>query len=310
MRDFKKYLDNPMLLFYALGHRGFFNWMSDEKYLEIVYKIRIGETLHLDNPQAFNEKIQWLKLHDRRREYTMMVDKYRVKKYIAQKIGPQYLIPTLGVWNRFEDIDFEKLPDQFVLKCTHDSGGIIICKDKNRLDINAARKTINRSLRCNYYWGNREWPYKNVKPRIIAEKYMASPGNESLTDYKFICFNGKMKCIFTVTERFSKEGMRMNFFDRKWNQLPFERHYPRSSRNIDPPKNLSLMIRLSETLAENLPLIRVDFYEVCGNVYFGELTLYPGSGFEEFTPAKWDRILGSWLDLKPLSSQIASEKGM
>lgn len=298
MKDFRKFFDNPMLLFYSLGHRGFFNWMSDERYLKILYKIHMGQTLHLDNPRTLNEKLQWLKLHDRRREYTMMVDKYRVKKYIAQKIGPQYLIPTLGVWNRFDDIDFEKLPDQFVLKCTHDSGGVVVCKDKNRLDINAARKTINKSLRCNYYWGSREWPYKNVKPRIIAEKYMASPGNEALTDYKFMCFNGKMKCLLTVTERFSRGGDRITFFDREWNPLPFEvRHHPKSAQKIEPPKNLSEMIRLSEVLANNITYVRVDFYEVDGKIYFGELTFFPMSGFIGFSPTKWDRILGDWLDL-------------
>ena len=297
MSEINKFIHNPLLLFGSLGHRGFFNWMKDERYLKIIFKIRTGQELNLNNPQTFNEKLQWLKLHDRRPEYSMMVDKYAVKKYVAEKIGEQYIIPTLGVWDRFDDIDFAKLPDQFVLKCTHDSGGLVICRDKSKFDIKTARKKINRCLKHNYFWGCREWPYKNVKPQIIAEKYMSDSSYSELTDYKLMCFNGTVKCIFTVTERFSKEGLKVTFFDCDWNRLSFSRHYPKSTLKIKPPINLKMMIKLAESLAKSIPFVRVDFYESGGKIYFGEMTFYPGSGFEEFSPEEWDKRLGDLIKL-------------
>ena len=171
-----------------LDSRGFFKFMSDEAYLKFMYKLKMKRKLNLSDPQTFNEKLQWLKIYDRKPEYTTMVDKYEAKKYVADIIGEEYIIPTLGVWDRFEDIDFDELPDQFVLKCTHDSGGLVICRDKSKLDLKAAKKKINKSLKRNYYWIGREWPYKNVRPRIIAEKFMTDPTSDDLQDYKFFFF--------------------------------------------------------------------------------------------------------------------------
>ena len=277
------------------------NWLPDRYYLRLYYWSRIARRLDLKNPQTFNEKLQWLKLHNRRPEYTAMVDKYEVKQYVAQRIGEDYIIPTLGVWDRFEDIDFDNLPDQFVLKCTHDSGGLVIVRDKSELDRNAAKEKINRSLKKNYYYYGREWPYKNVKPRILAEQYMSDQGDKTdageLTDYKFLCFHGSVGCIFTVSERFAESGLKMTFFDKAWNKLPFERLYPMSKEEIAPPQNLEKMIALAERLAKGHPFLRVDFYEVMGKIYFGELTFFPGSGVEPFDPESWDRTLGEWLDL-------------
>ena len=179
-----KILKNPGYIFIALSRLGFFKKMNDEKYLCIVYKIRTGKTLNLENPKTFNEKLQWLKLYDRKIEYTTMVDKYAVKQYVADKIGENHIIPTLGVWDKFEDIDFDKLPNNFVLKCTHDSGGLVICRDKSKLDMNAAKKKLNKSLKRNYFYAGREWPYKDVKPRIIAEKYLEEKGKTVPEDYK------------------------------------------------------------------------------------------------------------------------------
>lgn len=167
--------------------------MDDKEYLKILYEIVMGKRLELDNPQTFNEKLQWLKLYDRNDEYTKMVDKYEVKKYVEDKIGKQYIIPTLGVWDRFEDIDFDKLPNKFVLKCTHDSGGVVICKDKNLFDRKLAQKKINKNLKENFFWQSREWPYKNVKPRIIAEEFLENKSKEEIVDYKYYCFDGKPK---------------------------------------------------------------------------------------------------------------------
>lgn len=277
--------------------RHFLNFLPDRMYLKILYWACIGKKLDLDAPQTFNEKLQWLKLYDRKPEYTMMVDKYEVKKYIADIIGEKYIIPTLGVWNSFDEIDFDALPQQFVLKCTHDSGGIVICKDKSELDISAARTKIENSLKKNYYKYGREWPYKNVKPRIIAEKYMDTSDGQQLVDYKIMCFNGKAKCLFICTDRYSDSGLKVTFFDRDWNKLPFERHYPSDHNHIIRPKNLELMFVLAEKISKEMKFVRIDFYEVHDRVFFGEITFFPGSGIEEFTPAEWDLKLGSWISL-------------
>lgn len=285
--------------FGALARRGFYNHMPDDAYLRKIFKMRTGYDLNLDNPRTFNEKIQWLKLHDRKDIYTTFVDKFEAKKYIANKIGENYIIPTIGVWDNFDEINFEQLPQQFVLKCTHDSGGVIICDDKSKLDLIVARKKIENSLSRNYFWAGREWPYKNIKPRIIAEEYMIDKASETngITDYKLMCFNGKVRCSFTCTERFSTDGLKVTFFDNDWNIMPFARHYPVSKKKINKPENFKNMIEIAEQLAEDMCFIRVDFYEISGKLYIGELTLYPGSGFEEFEPTEWDYQMGAWLDI-------------
>lgn len=269
--------------------------VPDEMYLRIRYQRELHKRLNLSNPLTFNEKLQWLKLYDRKTEYTTMVDKYAVKEYVADRIGEQYIIPTLGVWNRFEDINFDKLPDQFVLKCTHDSGGLAICRDKTKFDIESARHKINMSLKRNYYYAGREWPYKNVPRKIIAEQFMEDKDSTCLNDYKFMCFNGKVRCAFVCSER--SEHLKVTFYDNDWKRMPFERHYPASEADIPKPKNYDKMVELAEILSKDIPFVRVDFYEINGHIYFGELTFYPGAGFEEFTPDNWDRILGDWITL-------------
>lgn len=272
--------------------------MSDELYLRRLYKLVFGKELDLENPKTFNEKLQWLKLYDRKPEYTTMVDKYAVKQYVANKIGDEYIIPTLGVWDNFDDIDFNTLPKRFVLKCTHDSGGLVICKDKSKLDIKKAKSKIEKSLKTNFYLVGREWPYKNVKPRIIAEQYMEdNPDSQDLIDYKLMCFNGKVKCSFTCTNRYAKEGLKVTFFDTNWEKMPFERHYPADFNKIEKPITYVEMTNLAEKLAENIPFVRIDFYEIKGRPFFGEMTFFPGNGMEKFTPKEWDETLGSWIDL-------------
>lgn len=280
-----------------LAGLGKYDRLDDATFLKKLFECKMGKKLNLTNPQTFNEKLQWLKLHDRKPEYTMMVDKYAVKKYVADIIGEEYIIPTLGVWEHFDEINFENLPNQFVLKCTHDSGGLVICKDKSKLDILSAKKKIERSLRRNYYWSGREWPYKNVKPRIIAEPYMEDKKTHELIDYKFMCFNGDIKCIFTCSERFSADGLKVTFFDKEWNVMPFERHYPASKNIPKKPKKFNEMMMFAEKLSQNIPFVRADFYEINNKVLFGELTFFPGNGLEEFTPEEWDYKLGSWLKL-------------
>ena len=297
LKMINNFLFNRQIRFGYFSAIGFYNWLPDDLFLKKEFKLRMGKKLNLDNPRTFNEKLQWLKIHNRKPEYTVMVDKYAAKQYVADRIGEEYIIPTLGVWNHFDDIDFDSLPNQFVLKCTHDSGGLAICKDKLTFDKEAAKKKIEHYLKRKYYYIHREWPYKNVQPRIIVEKYMSDDINKELNDYKLMCFNGKVKATFVCTNRFSENGLNVTFYDTDWNRLPFERHYPASKVEIEKPKTYDEMVKLAERLAENIPFVRVDFYEVKGKIYFGELTFFPGSGFEEFVPEKWDKTLGDWIEI-------------
>ena len=274
-----------------------FGLMPSKLYLKMKYKNKIGKKLDFKDPKTFNAKIQWLKINDKNDLYTTLVDKYEVKKYVAEKNGEEYVIPTLGVYNNFDEIDFDKLPNQFVIKCTHNSGGIVVVKNKKGLDIEKAKKKINECLKENYYYRGREYPYKNVKPRIIVEEYMEDKNSDELVDYKVMCFNGKAKMIFTCTERFG-DGLKVTFFDLNWERLPFERHYPASQKTIPKPKNLQKMIEFSEKLAEGIPFVRMDWYEINGKLYFGEYTFYPGGGMEEFTPEEWDEKVGEMLNLE------------
>ena len=292
-----KYILDSDYRFMVNAYKGLYNNWRDEKYLKKMCDVRLGYKLNLENPRTFNEKLQWLKLHNRKSEYITMVDKYDVKKYVAEIIGEKYIIPTLGVWQHFDEINFDELPNQFVLKCTHDSGGLVICKDKKDLDLIKAEKKITKSLHNNYYFYGREWPYKNVKPRIIAEPYMEDNKVHELIDYKFMCFNGEVKCSFTCSERFSQEGLKVTFFDNDWKVMPFERHYPSSKNPPQKPLNFNKMLEFATKLSRGIPFVRVDFYEINGLLYFGELTFFPGNGFEEFTPLEWDYKMGSWLKL-------------
>lgn len=304
----KKFFDGVKIFFtdkekrtIFLSQHGFFHKMSDEKFVKMQFKNVFGYKLDLENPVTYNEKLQWLKLYDRKPIYTKMVDKYEVKNIIEKTIGKEYIIPTLGVYDSFDEINFEEMPNQFVIKCTHDSGGNVICTDKSTLNLKKAKKKIEKSLKNNYYWQNREWPYKNVKPRIIIEKYMVDESGYELKDYKFMCFNGKPKCSFVCLNRKSKSGLNVDFYDLEWNKMPFQRHYPNSNIILNKPKNYETMIRLAERLAKNIPFVRVDFYNINGKIYFGELTFFPGSGLEEFTPYEWDKKLGKLLILPKIN---------
>ena len=273
------------------------NLKWDEKYLKIMYKYSMHKKLDLDNPKTFNEKLQWLKLYDRKLIYTKMVDKYEVKEYVGKIIGDEYIIPTLGVWNRFDDIDFESLPNQFVLKCTHDSGGLVIVTDKNNFDKKASRKKINHCLKRNYYKNTREWPYKNVKPRIIAEKYMVDESHYELKDYKFFCFDGECKAMFIATDRNADSETCFDFYDKNFNHLPFTNGHPNSNKNIKKPENFDIMIKLAEKIGKNLRQCRVDFYNVNGKIYFGEVTFFHWGGLKPFVPEEWDYTFGEFIKL-------------
>lgn len=277
---------------------GLLKWMPDKQYLQLYYFIKFKKLLDLENPKTYNEKLQWLKLYDRNPEYTKLVDKYEVKAYVAEKIGEEYIIPTLGVWNSVEDIDFDALPDQFVLKCTHDSGGLVICRDKSKLNIEEAKRELNSSLKSNFYYIGREWPYKNVKPRILAESYMEDAATGELNDYKFYCFDGVAKVMLVATDR-QKEGeeAKYDFYNMDFEHLGFRRGHPNSTKPVKKPETFEHMRMLAEKLSNGFPQLRVDFYEVNGKNYFGELTLFPGNGTTPFEPEEWDYTLGDWITL-------------
>lgn len=298
MNKYLRILVDSAYRFKTLDDRGFFTNWSDEKYLKAAYKARFKRTLDLKNPQTYNEKLQWLKLYDRRPEYTRMVDKYEVKKFVADLIGELYIIPTLGVWDRVEDIDFDSLPNQFVLKCTHDSGGLVICRDKKSLDLDYVRTKLTKSLKRNYYLHCREWPYKDVKPRIIAEKYMVDESGYELKDYKFFCFDGEPKALFIASDRgIEGEETKFNFYDMDFNLLPFTNGHPNSTKPIYKPNGFERMKELAAILSKGIPHVRVDFYYINGQIYFGELTFFHWSGMTPFVPEEWDYTFGSWIKL-------------
>ena len=272
--------------------------LPDKIYLQIYYRRIFGRKLNLKDPKTFNEKIQWLKLYDRNPTYSKMVDKYEAKNYVENKIGKEYIIPTLGVWEEFDKINFSELPNQFVLKKTHDSGGVVIVKDKDKMNLVKTKKIIEDSLNNNYYLQGREWPYKNVKHRIIAEKYMVDESGYELKDYKFFCFNGIAKVMFIASDRQNtNEETKFDFFDMEFNHLPFTNGHPNSNKIIIKPKSFEKMKKLAEILSEGIPQVRIDFYDINGNIYFGEMTFSHWSGFVPFIPDEWDYRLGSMINL-------------
>lgn len=300
MSKLGKALKNPYraIEYMLYKHRWMTRGLSDKQYIKLMYRVCIGEKLDLNHPKTYTAKLQWLKLYDRRPQYSAMVDKYDAKEYIAARIGEEYVVKNYGVWERFEDIDFDKLPSRFVLKCTHDCGGLVICHDKSKLDLAAAEKKINKCLKHNYYKSGREWPYKNVKPRIIAEEYLEDTATGELRDYKFFTFDGVPKALFIASDRQSKsEETKFDFFDMDYNHLEVLNGHPNSGKLPEKPINFEKMKELAAKLSEGIPHLRVDFYEVDGKVYVGELTFFHWSGFVPFNPREWDEKLGDWLTL-------------
>lgn len=292
----QRYLRKPRKLIRTLGNKGYFNWMDDKTYLKLVYWGETKQKLDLDNPVTFNEKIQWLKLYDRNMEYSKYADKYEVRKFVKDKIGENYLIPLIGVYNNVGEIKWSDLPNKFVIKCTHGSGSNIICNNKSNLDINKSIDKINIWMKKNWYWFGREWSYKNIKPRIICEKYMVDESQVELKDYKIFCFDGKPQLIEVDFNRFVQH--KRNIYTTKWEFVDANIRYPNdSSIKIEKPSNLEKMLELATKLSENIPQVRVDFYSIKDNIYFGEMTFYHGSGFEEFEPKSLGVKMGQWIKL-------------
>jgi hypothetical protein len=294
----KQWVDNPWRIGKSLAQRGLLKFLPDKAYLSILYRAKFGKKIHWKAPKTFNEKLQWLKVYDHNPVYTTMVDKFEAKQFAAQRIGEQYVVPLLaGPWERFDQIDFEALPDQFVLKTTHDCGGVLICKDKSSLDRQAAKEFLEKHLKRDYYSTGREWPYKNVKPRIFAEAFLAEL-EDDLRDYKFFCFDGVPKLMFIASERQSKEQeTKFDFFDMDFNHLSIINGHPNSPNPISRPENFETMKELAAVLSKGIPHLRVDFYECSGRLYLGEMTFSHWGGLVPFEPEQWDEKLGSWIKL-------------
>lgn len=272
--------------------------IPDKLYLRIKFYCRMGKPLHLNHPRTFNEKLQWLKQYGRRPIDTTLSDKYAVKEYIANTLGDQYVIPLLGVWDKFDDINLDTLPDQFVLKCTHNSGGIIVCKDKSTLDVKEAKRILEGALKRDFYVRSREKAYKDIPRRIIAEKYMEDSQTKELRDYKFFCFDGEPKILFVASERqIEGEETKFDFFDMEYNHLPFTNGHPNAEVIPQKPVKFEEMKQIAAKLSKGIPHVRVDLYEVDGHVYFGEMTYSHWGGMTPFDPEEWDYKLGEWIKL-------------
>ena len=294
----KKYLFDKDYRFNWLDAKGFLNHLDDKTFLERKFRAQMGKELNLLNPITFNEKLQWLKLYDRRPEYTMLVDKYLVREYIAEKIGKQYLVPLIGIWDSPDEIDFNALPNQFVIKCNHNSGlGMYICSDKSQLNIKKVKKGLARGLKQDYYMTGREWPYKDIPRKILAEQFLKSDAG-GLTDYKIHCFNGVPKFILVCRDRFMESGLTEDFYTTEWEHMAVKRpNIPNATVPTSKPEKLDEMLSLAKKLSKDIPFIRIDFYLVEGKIYFSELTFFPASGFEGYDLPEWDKTFGDWLSL-------------
>ncbi len=304
IKKLPKYLSDPDYRFLINAGLGFYNGMSDEEYLKRKFRSSVGRELDLENPRTFNEKLQWLKLYDRRPEYTVMVDKYRVRDYIKEKLGEEYLIPLIGVWDDPDEIDFDRLPDKFVLKCNHNSGlGMCICKDRSKLDVRKVRAGLKKGLAQDYYLTGREWPYKDVPRKIICEKYMTDfPGSRDFTDYKFFCFNGYVDCVMVCLER-SSGDTKYYFFDRDWNlkRLNIRGKNAPEGFTVPKPDQMGKMFEVAAVLSEGLPFARVDLYQSNDHVYFGEITFFPDSGFDANLLPETDAYFGKLIHLEGIN---------
>ena len=296
----KKVLKKPYLILPVCWQKCSKLIRSDEFYLKVYYRMCLGKKLDLKHPQTFTEKIQWLKLHNTSPLCTQLVDKYSVREFVKEKIGEEHLVPLLGVWNRVEDIDFDSLPERFVLKTTHDSGGVVICRDKNKLDVQQACMVLKQSLSRNYFWKGREYPYKNVRPRIIAEQFMEGEDRGYLVDYKFFCFDGEPKVLFFASDRYNVQHTppRFDYYDMDLNHLPVRsKGHENAETKLKLFPEFEQMKKLARVLSEGFPHVRVDLFISKGGVYFGEMTFHHDGGLVPFIPEEWDLKFGEMIKL-------------
>lgn len=301
-KDFKHILKKPWLLTsYILIKSPISHFLSAKMFLSHKYHYKTEKHLNINTPQSFNEKLQWLKLYYHDNRMPLLVDKLAVRKYVEYTIGVEYLIPLIGTYDVPNQINFETLPNSFVLKTTHDSGGVIICPNKTKLDTQKAIHTLNKSRKTNFYYSGREWPYKNIIPKIICEKYMTDESGIELKDYKIFCFSGKAKLIQVDFDRFTSH--KRNLFDLEWNLLPYAIEFPSDQkRKIPKPTELKKMICIAEKLSADFPHVRVDLYVIGSAIYFGEMTFFHGSGWEKFYPETFNMIMGSYISLPKIES--------
>jgi len=282
------------------GHNRFFNGIKrkylnilpDKLFVNLFYREAYGYFPNLNNPKTFDEKLQWYKLYYRVPLMTTLTDKYEVRRYLEDKGFSGILNELYGVYNSVDKIDFSKLPERFVIKATHGSGMNIICKDKESLNWETSRRLMNKWLKRNWYHFGREWPYKNIRPRLICEKYLENKEFEELIDYKFYCYNNKPEMLFVCTGRFSAGGLKYSAYDMDWNRISVYKGRPSSDIVMEKPDNLQAMITIASELCQGFPFIRVDLYSVKGKIVFGELTFYPDSGIVPFTPDKYNYFFG------------------
>lgn len=288
-----KGIKHPRLLLIFILQELLANHLSDETYIKWIYRLRIGKKLCLDNPVTFNEKMSWLKLYDRNPLYPQLADKYRVKDYVKQKIGSKYVVENYGVYDKWEDIDFNTLPDTFVMKGTHDSGGAFVCREKSSFDFETTRKILTTNISINSYYKSREWPYKDIKPRIIIDKYLDDHTGNELRDYKWWCFNGRPVYMYCTVKA---EHIYENFYDMDFNPVMIDHGFPRHQPEFEKPAEFEEMKALAAKLSNGIPFVRVDFFDVEGHVYFGEFTFYDWGGTMPFG-GDWDKQLGALLEL-------------
>lgn len=295
MKKIIKYLKNPKLIIVYMMNKNLFFFLPDKLYLKWKFRLIMGYKLDLSDPQTFNEKLQWLKLYDRKPIYTAMVDKYEAKEYVKKIIGDEYIIRTYGVYNNYEEIDFDALPNQFVIKPTHTSGNVYICTDKSKIDYNMLKKKIDKWLKRNYYMLHREWPYKNVKPRIIIEEYLCDDKRKGLIDYKIFMFNEKHAYSLVCSDR--KIDLKFTFFDNKDNFIELTQENCPNDKNVKLPINYKKMLELAQKISKGTIESRIDFYDINGKIYFGEITFFDSAGFGEFNPEEYDLKFGQMLKL-------------
>ena len=286
-------LKTPGKMVFPLGSMGLLNWLPDSKYVKLLFRGEMGYALNLDHPVTFNEKLQWLKINDHRPEYKDFVDKLKAKETVGRIIGNEYIVPIYGAWKNADEIPFDRLPDQFVLKCNHDQGSVIVVPRKNDINRQHVTDTLNKKLKNNIYRGTREYQYKDIPPMVFAEKYLG----DSIIDYKFYCFNGEPKFLYCGQGLTSDHSLKIDFYDLNWKRMPFYRTDYHRLGDIDKPEHLDEMISIAEKLSKGVPFVRIDLFEVDGRVFFSEFTLCPASGLMPFVPAEYDKIVGDMLDL-------------
>lgn len=295
----KRAIQHPELVWMRLGMMGFFNWMSSETYIRIYYRLAFGKKIDLENPQKYTEKINWCKIHWYNPLVEKCVDKYEVREYVEQKIGSQYLNDLYGMWEHFEDIDFDSLPSEFVLKVTNGSGDIYVCKDKSKMNLDEVLKKLNRFKHQNMYYANREWPYLKANHRYIAERLIHSSDGAAIKDYKIFCFHGEPQFCFVGSDR--DTTVKFDFFDKEWNYIPVTNGHDHKKPMPTKPKHWKEMLEIARILSKDFPHVRVDLYEEEGRVYFGELTFFHFGGFVKFEPERYDYEFGKYFDLTRIS---------